>query len=127
MRNKRKNRLWKLLRKLSEKEGKLKGGRLPGKLPGKLPTLIGTSALALTAVVFDLAGYVLIGHGPMEHAVVLVRQTNKDTVHDQEKRKKVSIAFGGHVLVDDIFGHATLSPNGVAATSLHGKHGALET
>jgi len=127
MRNKRKNRLWKLLRKLSEKEGKLKGGRLPGKLPGKLPTLIGTSVLALTAVVFDLAGYVLIGHGPMEHAVVLVRQTNKDTVHDQEKRKKVSIAFGGHVLVDDIFGHVTLSPNGVAATSLHGKHGALET
>jgi len=123
MRNRCKNRLWKLLWKLTEKKGKLKGE----KLPGKLPTLIGTSALALTAVVFDLAGCVLIGHRPMEHAIVLVRQTNKDTVHDQEKRKKVSIAFGAHVLVDDIFKHVTLSPNGAAATSLHGKHGALET
>ena len=123
MRNRRKNRLWKLLRKLTEKKGKLKGGRLPG----KLPTLIGTSALVLTAVVFDLAGHVLVRHPPMEQAIALVRQSRKDTVYDQEKRKTVSIVFGAHVIIDDIFSNATLSPNGAAATSLHGKHGALET
>jgi len=123
MQNRRKNRLSKLLWKLPKKEGKLKGG----KLPKKLPVLIGTSVMALTAVVLDLAGYVLIGNRPMEQAIVLVGQTGKDTVHNQEKRKKVSIAFGVHVLIDDVFKHVTLSPNGTAATSLHGKHGALET
>ena len=59
---------------------------------------------------------------------MLVGQTGKDTVHDQEKRKKVSIAFGVHVLVDDVFKHVMLSPNGAATTSRFDcQHCTLET
>ena len=103
-------------------------GNIEGKLDAKQPKLIGICVLADIAVSPNKPGNVLLWQSPMTLALVLVRQTYNDLIHEQKKREEVTVAFVLHVIVGNGLLKKTLSPNRAAQSlASDSQHGALET
>ncbi len=63
-------------------------GNIKGKLDAKQPKLIGICVLADIAVSPNKPRNVLLWQSPMTLALVLVRQTYNNLIHEQKKGKK---------------------------------------